>query len=86
VEEIAGVLFPRAAHVILTEPRQLRAISVSTLADISGHFASSFEAVADSSAAIDRAIALAKPDDAVFITGSLYLVGEARTHFAILAR
>jgi folylpolyglutamate synthase/dihydropteroate synthase len=31
-------------------------------------------------AAVDRALATAGADDAVLITGSLYVVGAARTH------
>src|SRR5262249_13435136 len=37
VDEIAGLLFPLATEVILTEPRNPRAISASQLADIAGH-------------------------------------------------
>src|SRR5277367_4341158 len=39
VDEIAGLLFPRAEAVILTMPRQSRAISASLLSEITGHFA-----------------------------------------------
>ena len=39
VDEIAGLLFPRAETVILTEPRQPRAISAPLLAEITGHLA-----------------------------------------------
>jgi len=79
VDEIAGLLFPRASHVILTQPNQSRAISVEVLSQIACHHAANCESTADATAAINRAIALAKPQDAIFITGSLYLVGEARS-------
>ena len=39
VDEIAGLLFPRAAEVIFTEPRTSRAISAAQLAEISAHHA-----------------------------------------------
>ncbi len=79
VDEIAGLLFPRAARVILTQPNQSRAISVEALSQIACHHAAACESAANSAAAINRALAIAKPDDAIFITGSLFLVGEARS-------
>ena len=81
VDEIAGLLFPRAAHVILTQPNQSRAISVDVLSQMACHHAANCESAADATAAIHRALALANPDDAIFVTGSLYLVGEARSIF-----
>jgi dihydrofolate synthase/folylpolyglutamate synthase len=86
VDEIAGLLFPRAAHVILTQPRQGRAISVDALGAMSGHLADHFEKVADPAEAVGRALKLAGPDDVVFITGSLYLAGDLRPVVNELAR
>ena len=76
-----GLLFPHAETVILTEPRQPRAISATLLAEMTGHHARKIEIVADPSAALERALALAQPDDAVFATGSLYLVGDLLTYW-----
>ncbi|HXW16954.1 MAG TPA: folylpolyglutamate synthase/dihydrofolate synthase family protein [Candidatus Acidoferrales bacterium] len=81
VDEIAGVLFPRAEHVILTQPRQSRALSVDVLSQVAGYHAAKSESIADASRAIERARQLAGSDGVVFITGSLYLVGEARAQF-----
>ncbi len=78
VDEIAGILFPRATTVILTEPHQPRALSANVLAEIAGHHAAHFEVVTDAKSAVARAVSLARPNDVVFITGSLYLVGELR--------
>lgn len=80
VDEIAGLLFPRAETVILTEPRQPRAISASLLAEITGDLAKESLIVRDPTEALERAVELASPEDAVFVTGSLYLVGDLRTH------
>jgi len=85
VDEIAGSLFPRAEHVILTQPHQTRAISVDVLAQMAAHHARKCESIADPSLAIDRALALARREDIVLITGSLYLVGEVRARFEKLA-
>jgi dihydrofolate synthase/folylpolyglutamate synthase len=78
VDEIAGLLFPRATRVILTEPRQPRAISAEHLAEMTGDLAPGYLIERDPQAALERALALAGPRDAVFATGSLYLVGEWR--------
>jgi folylpolyglutamate synthase/dihydropteroate synthase len=45
---------------------------------MAGHLASDFEIIADPAQALARALELAQPDDAVFVTGSLYLVGDLR--------
>jgi dihydrofolate synthase/folylpolyglutamate synthase len=82
VDEIAGILFPRAAHVILTEPATSRAISAAQLVEISGHYAASYQAIPDAVEALERALAMAAPADAIFITGSLYLVGQLRRRAA----
>lgn len=78
VDEITGLLFPRAAHVICTQPRSTRAISAAHLAEIGSHATRRCEAIADPGEALARALQLAGPDDVVFATGSLYLVGDLR--------
>ena len=81
VDEIAGVLFPAADSVILTEPLQPRAISAPLLAEMTAHLARNSSVVRDPSEALERAIAMAGPEDAVFATGSLYLVGDLRSYW-----
>lgn len=78
VDEIAGLLFPHAASVILTQPRQSRAISADALASMTGYLAQRFEVISEPEAALDRALGQAAPADAVFATGSLYLAGDLR--------
>ena len=82
VDEIAGLLFPAADFVILTQPLQPRAISASLLAEMTGHLAKSSVVVPDPADALERAIDIASPEDAVFATGSLYLVGDLRTYWS----
>jgi dihydrofolate synthase/folylpolyglutamate synthase len=81
VDEIAGLLFPAADLVVLTEPRQPRAISAPLLAEMTSHLAGNFIVVPDPGEALERAIAMASSEDAVFATGSLYLVGDLRSHW-----
>jgi len=81
VDEIAGLLFPAAGFVIFTEPHQPRAISAPLLAEMTRHLARESTVVRDPGEALERAIQMASPQDAVFATGSLYLVGDLRTHW-----
>lgn len=82
VDEIAGLLFPAVDAVILTEPRQPRAISAPLLAEMTSHLAQKATVVRDPGEALERAIGMAGPEDAVFATGSLYLVGDLRGYWS----
>jgi dihydrofolate synthase/folylpolyglutamate synthase len=81
VDEVAGLLFPLAAEVIFTEPRTSRAVSATQLAEIAGHHAAKFSVIPDAERAFEHALAEAAPQDAIFITGSLYLVGQLRHYW-----
>jgi dihydrofolate synthase / folylpolyglutamate synthase len=81
VDEVAGLLFPLAAEVIFTEPRTSRAVSAKQLAEIAGHHAANFSLIPDAERALEHALRKAAPDDAIFITGSLYLVGQLRHYW-----
>lgn len=83
VDEIAGLLFPRAHHVFLTEPQQSRAISANLLKEMTAHLARNCEVIPDPAKALDRARLLAAPEDVIFVTGSLYLVGFLRAHWML---
>jgi len=75
IDEVAGILFPRAAQVIVTAPSQARALAPRALGEMAGH------PDLQVAASLREALALvadAAGDDVVFITGSLYLVAEAR--------
>jgi len=81
VDEIAGLLFPLAERVILTQPRQSRAISAALLADMTAGLARGSTTIADPAEALEHALAAASPDDVVFATGSLFLVGDLRRYW-----
>jgi dihydrofolate synthase/folylpolyglutamate synthase len=81
VDEVAGLLFPHAAEVIVTAPSTSRAISATQLAEIVGHHAARFSVIPDAESAFEHALAEAAPEDAIFITGSLYLVGQLRHYW-----
>ena len=81
VDEVAGLLFPHAAEVIFTAPNTSRAISAAQLAEVAGHHAAHFSVIPDAEHAFEHALAEAAPQDAIFITGSLYLVGQLRQYW-----
>jgi len=81
VDEIAGILFPHAAEVIFTQPKISRAISAAQLAEMGAEYASRFRVIPNAETAYEEALADATPDHAIFITGSLYLVGELRQYW-----
>src|SRR5437016_164568 len=81
VDEVAGLLFPHAAEVIFTSPRTSRAVSAMQLAEIAGHHAARSSVIPDAERALEHALAEAGSRDAIFITGSLYLVGQLRHYW-----
>ncbi|MBI3933402.1 MAG: bifunctional folylpolyglutamate synthase/dihydrofolate synthase [Acidobacteria bacterium] len=78
VPEITEILFPRAAAVILTQPDQARATAPETLRDISHDLNPNLLIEPSPAEALQRALELASPDDVIFATGSLFLVGDLR--------
>ncbi len=79
VDEVTGLLFPHAYEVIFTEARTPRAISATQLEALAGHHAERYSVIADAEKALEAAMAKARPEDAILVTGSLYLVGQLRT-------
>ena len=76
VAEIGGILFPYAQEVILTAPRQARAVSPETLREIGGHAAVKVAATIEDALALVRTVPAPGPAPVTFITGSLFLVGR----------
>jgi len=73
VDEVVGTLFPLATEVILTAPDQPRALNPESLAGVSDH--PNLRVAAN----IAEALRMARDRPmATFVTGSLFLVGEAR--------
>jgi dihydrofolate synthase/folylpolyglutamate synthase len=78
VDEVTGILFPLAANVVFTEPANPRSIRASQLAEMAGHHAASYEVIPSADDALESVLVKVRPEDAIFVTGSLYLVGELR--------
>jgi len=81
IDEVAGLLFPQATTVILTQSPQPRSLSAEALAEMSSHLAETVEVIREPGAALERALEIAGADDVIFATGSLYLVGDLRRHW-----
>ena len=84
IPEVSAILFPRARHVLATAPAQARAARPETILELADH--PDLRAAPDLAAALDIVRREAAPADAVFITGSLFLVAEAETLLGTPAR
>jgi dihydrofolate synthase/folylpolyglutamate synthase len=75
VSEIASILFPKADRLILTKPNNTRAVPIAELQP----FAPGDSRVVVTSNVLDAVkLASSDSDNLICVTGSLYLVGEAR--------
>ena len=77
IDEVAGILFPIATELVLTAPDTSRALRPEALAEFAGR--GHIEPTVG--AAIDYARTHAAGEDVIVITGSLFVVGEARKLF-----
>jgi dihydrofolate synthase/folylpolyglutamate synthase len=75
ITEVGGVLFPKAQRLIATAPAMARAARPETIAALSDH--PNVTAVPTLGGALEMARREARPKDAIFVTGSLFLVAEA---------
>ncbi len=72
------LIAPLADTIIATTPQHIRPLPAATLAEEAARYAPHVEVIADRFAAVDRALALAGPDDVVVVAGSFFLVGDVR--------
>lgn len=82
-EKVLEVLAPLADVVIVTKPNSYRAGDWTSLAEMAKAKACSgtpVYTIADVAQAVDQAVAVAGPGDLVVITGSFYMVADARAH------
>lgn len=78
IEEIAEILFPLAYELIFTAPDSARAIRPEALVEMAGRG----RCAANLTSAIATVKAEASDEDVVVITGSLFLIGEARLAYS----
>jgi dihydrofolate synthase/folylpolyglutamate synthase len=75
---VAALIAPLADIVITTTPDNPHALPAAALADEVRAYTPTAIAIPDRRAAVERARRLAGPEDVLVVTGSFYLVGEAR--------
>ena len=75
---VASMIAPLAHTIVTTTPDNPHALAADLLAAEVRRYAATVLAVPDRREAVERARTLAGPDDVLVITGSFYLVGEAR--------
>lgn len=80
VDAVLTHLVPMASQVVTTTPRSPRALSAAALAQRVRALGATPLSVPEVEPAIDTALAVAGPGDAVLIAGSLYLAGPARKY------
>jgi dihydrofolate synthase/folylpolyglutamate synthase len=76
IDEIGGILFPHAQQVIVTAPRQARALDPESIRQVAEH--RDLRTAANLREALGMMNDGATAEDVIFITGSLFLVAEAR--------
>jgi len=69
----------QARHVIFTRPDSKRALAPDDLKNIFASPSVTSEVCTDCREAVGRALSMANGDELVCVTGSLYLVAEARS-------
>jgi dihydrofolate synthase/folylpolyglutamate synthase len=78
VEELTEALFPLAASVVVTQPSTPRAASVELLASLAQAHGRDVQVEPDPIIAVQSALERAGREEVVFVTGSLFLVGDCR--------
>lgn len=76
--KVVAELAPLAQAVVVTRPNSPRAGDWQAMAEEARRYAPSVVVIEDIGAAVEQALGLAGPQDLVVITGSLYMVAEAR--------
>ncbi len=81
VTAIIAELAPLADLLIASRPHTPRAMSPHTIADIAQAYCKEVKVIEDIGKGIEYLRGRAQDDDLILVTGSLFTVGEARTHF-----
>lgn len=84
IREMAEVLFPIAAHVVVTPVNNPRAATTDELLQAGARTGADMHAEENVLAALARAHAVSNPDGVIVVTGSIYLVGEVMSALGIV--
>jgi dihydrofolate synthase/folylpolyglutamate synthase len=78
-------LAPLADTIIVTRPKEERALQPDALRSVAHHYNKNVEVIDDSRQALLHAVRLARAHDLICVTGSLYLVGEIKQALDVLS-
>lgn len=84
VDAIINTICPLVHSVVVTRPDSPRAVDPAELAQKIAPICSRVSVVPDITKAVDQGLALTGSDDVLLISGSLYLIGRARSHIKAL--
>lgn len=79
--KVVETLMPLARAVVVTRPNSPRAGDWQQVAAVCAQLVPEVYVIEDITRAVDKALTLTKPDELLCITGSLYMVAEARALF-----
>ncbi|MGI6679355.1 MAG: bifunctional folylpolyglutamate synthase/dihydrofolate synthase [Dehalobacterium sp.] len=79
-EKVVAEIAPLAEKVVVTKPNNPRAGSWEQLVEFVKAFVDQVEVVENIGQAVDKALDLTARDEMLVITGSIYMVSEARAH------
>ena len=87
LDEIANLLFPKAAQLVVTAPRNPRAAEPEDLRRLAMDHLShtNIHVVVPGGAALRKATEITPPEGLICVTGSLYLVGEVKSSLSVHA-
>jgi dihydrofolate synthase/folylpolyglutamate synthase len=77
-EKVLELLAPLAEVVIVTRPNSPRAAGWEEIGELAAKYVSRVEVIASVEEAVNRGLLLADTEDLVCITGSIYMIAEAR--------
>lgn len=79
-QQVIATLAPLARAIVVTKPNNPRAGAWQQVAHWCRQYVPEIYCLEQVGTAVDQAFALAKPDEIICITGSLYMLAEARAH------
>jgi dihydrofolate synthase / folylpolyglutamate synthase len=85
IREMAEILFPVAAQVVVTHVNNPRAATTAELREAGSRTGAVLYSEETAAAALGRARELSKADDVIVVTGSIFLVGEVMSVLGISA-
>jgi dihydrofolate synthase/folylpolyglutamate synthase len=85
IQEMTEVLFPIAAHVVVTQVNNPRAATADELLQAGARTGADMHAEENVLAALARAREVSNADGVIVVTGSIYLVGEVMSALGVAA-